>query len=58
MTSHEKIKKLHPNCIEYQKKIVNHPNYKDIPGIYNNLMISDGLLLVKVNSDKKEKNGG
>ena len=31
-----KIKKLHPNCIEYRKMIVNHQNYKNLPGIYNN----------------------
>ena len=32
----KKIKKLHPNCIEYRKMIVNHQNYKNLPGIYNN----------------------
>lgn len=31
-----KIKKLHPNCIKYRKMIVNHQNYKNLPGIYNN----------------------
>ena len=31
-----KIKKLHPNCIEYRKMIVDHQNYKNLPGIYNN----------------------
>ena len=52
----KKNKKLHINFIEYQKKIINHPNYKDMPDLYNN----DGSIrwIVTKNSEigkKREK---
>ena len=30
-------KLLHPNCIAYRKMIVEHQNYKNLPGINNDL---------------------